>query len=65
MSNQKTFSLPRSFFDRTKFGSKPLTFPDRVRLTVESIEAGTHAMFLGGWLSFNCEMGKGGWGTLD
>lgn len=58
----KNFQLAPQFFDRSKFGSKPLTFPDRVRLTVEAIESGTHAMFLGGWLSFNGEMGKGGWG---
>jgi uncharacterized membrane protein len=58
----KNFQLAPSFFDRSKFGKAPLTFPDRVRLTVETIQSGTHAMFLGGWLSFNGEMGKGGWG---
>ncbi|MCC9642484.1 glutamine amidotransferase [Rhodopirellula sp. JC740] len=58
----KNFQLAPQFFDRSKFGNQPLTFPDRVRLTVEAIEGGTHAMFLGGWLSFNGEMGKGGWG---
>lgn len=58
----KNFQLAPSFFDRSKFGSEPLTFPDRVRLTVEALHAGTHMMFLGGWLSFNGEMGKGGWG---
>ena len=58
----KTFQLAPAFFDRSKFGEQPLTFPDRVRLTVEAIRGGTHAMFLGGWLSFNGEMGKGGWG---
>ena len=31
-------------------------------MTVEALESGTHMMFLGGWLSFNGEMGKGGWG---
>jgi uncharacterized membrane protein len=58
----KNFQLAPQFFDRSKFGREPLTFPDRVRLTVEAIRGGTHAMFLGGWLSFNGEMGKGGWG---
>ncbi len=58
----KNFQLAPQFFDRSKFGNEPLTFPDRVRLTVEAIRGGTHAMFLGGWLSFNGEMGKGGWG---
>lgn len=58
----KCFQLEPSFFDRSKFGEKPLTFPDRVRLTVEAVQGGKHALFLGGWLSFNGEMGKGGWG---
>lgn len=58
----KNFQLHPQFFDRHLFGKKVLTFPDRVRLTVKAIEAGTHVMFLGGWLSFNGEMGKGGWG---
>jgi uncharacterized membrane protein len=58
----KNFQLAPSFFDRSKFGKKPLTFPDRVRLTVEALKSGTAMMFLGGWLSFNGEMGKGGWG---
>jgi uncharacterized membrane protein len=31
-------------------------------LTVEAVKAGTHVMVLGGWLSFNGELGKGGWG---
>ncbi len=57
----KNFQLAPSFFDRKKFGKEILTFPDRVRLTVEAIEAGMPAMFLGGWLSFTGEMGKGGW----
>lgn len=61
----KNFQLAPSFFDRSKFGKEPLTFPDRVRLTVEAIHAGKHAMFLGGWLSFNGEMGKGGWGRTQ
>lgn len=57
----KNFQLDPNFFDRRKFGTAVLTFPDRVRLTVEAIQAGTSAMFLGGWLSFTGEMGKGGW----
>lgn len=58
----KNFQLDPRFFDRSRFGAQPLTFPDRVRLTVEAVHAGTHLMFLGGWLSFNGELGKGGWG---
>jgi uncharacterized membrane protein len=57
----KNFQLAPSFFDRQKFGTAILTYPDRVRLTVEAIQAGKAALFLGGWLSFTGEMGKGGW----
>ena len=58
----KLFQLAPSFFDREKFGSEVLTFPDRIRLTVEAAQNGTHFMFLGGWYSFTGELGKGGWG---
>ena len=58
----KNFQLAPSFFDRQKFGTQVLTFPDRIRLTLQAIRGGLHAMFLGGWLSFNGELGKGGWG---
>jgi uncharacterized membrane protein len=58
----KNFQLSPSFFDRRKFGSGILTFPDRVRLTVEAVRAGKRVAFMGGWLSFNGECGKGGWG---
>jgi uncharacterized membrane protein len=58
----KNFQLHPQFFNRHLFGTKVLTFPDRTKLTVEAVKAGTHVMFLGGWLSFNGELGKGGWG---
>ena len=58
----KLFQLAPSFFDRSKFGAMPLTFPDRIRLTVEAVRAGKGLMLLGGWYSFTGEMGKGGWG---
>ncbi len=58
----KIFQLSPAFFDRKKFGEEVLTFPDRIRLTVESVKAGKSVIFLGGWLSFTGEMGKGGWG---
>jgi uncharacterized membrane protein len=58
----KLFQLAPSFFDREKFGKEPLTFPDRLRLSEEALQRGTHFMFLGGWYSFTGEMGKGGWG---
>jgi len=61
----KNFQLHPQFFSRHLFGTKVLTFPDRVRLTVEAAKNGTHMMFLGGWLSFNGEMGKGGWGRTS
>ncbi|GJM28055.1 MAG: hypothetical protein DHS20C17_06900 [Cyclobacteriaceae bacterium] len=58
----KLFQLAPSFFNRDKFGSKVLTFPDRIRLTVEAAQSGVNFMFLGGWYSFTGELGKGGWG---
>lgn len=58
----KLFQLNPNFFDRSKFGTKILTFPDRIRLTIDAIRSGKGAMFLGGWYSFTGEQGKGGWG---
>jgi uncharacterized membrane protein len=58
----KLFQLAPGFFDREKFGTKVLTFPDRIRLTVDAVRAGKGVMFLGGWYSFTGELGKGGWG---
>ena len=57
----KNFQLEPSFFDRRQFGTQILTYPDRVRLTVDAVLAGKRMMFLGGWLSFTGELGKGGW----
>ena len=58
----KLFQLSPKFFDRSKFGKEVLTFPDRIRLSVEHAQAGGRYMFLGGWYSFTGELGKGGWG---
>lgn len=59
----KLFQLAPAFFDREKFGHEVLTFPDRIRLTIEAASKhGKGLMFLGGWYSFTGEMGKGGWG---
>lgn len=58
----KLFQLSPDFFDRKKFGHGILTFPDRIRLTIEAVHDGLGVMFLGGWYSFNGEAGKGGWG---
>jgi uncharacterized membrane protein len=58
----KLFQLSPEFFDRKKFGSGILTFPDRTRLTIEAVQAGKGLMMLGGWYSFTGEANKGGWG---
>ncbi|MDD4869263.1 MAG: glutamine amidotransferase [Kiritimatiellae bacterium] len=58
----KLFQLAPSFFDREKFGTRPLTFPDRLRLTSEAVQRGKGLMVLGGWYSYTGELGKGGWG---
>ncbi|MEW6746954.1 MAG: glutamine amidotransferase [Planctomycetota bacterium] len=58
----KLFQLAPSFFDRKEFGQRVLTFPDRIRLTIDAVHAGKSVMFLGGWYSFTGELGKGGWG---
>lgn len=58
----KNFQLAPSFFDREKMGKEILTFPDRTRLTVEAVKEGKSVIFMGGWLSFSGEGGKGGWG---
>jgi uncharacterized membrane protein len=58
----KLFQLAPGFFNREKFGSRVLTFPDRIRLTLEAVKNGKGILFLGGWYSFTGEQGKGGWG---
>jgi uncharacterized membrane protein len=58
----KLFQVAPSFFDRAKFGHGVLTFPDRVRLTIDAVRQGKGLMLLGGWYSFTGELGKGGWG---
>jgi uncharacterized membrane protein len=57
----KNFQLAPGFYDQASFGKEVITFPDRLRLTVEAVNGGTGAMFLGGWLSFSGELGRGGW----
>ena len=39
----KLFQLAPNFFDRNKFGSAILTYPDRIRLTVEAVKEGKAA----------------------
>jgi len=59
----RLFQLAPQFFDRSKLGgTRPLVFPDRVRLTVEAVRRGKGVLVLGGWQSFTGELGKGGWG---
>lgn len=58
----KNFQLAPQFFDRKVFGERIITYPDRIRLTVEAVSGGLRVMFMGGWLSYTGEMGKGGWG---
>lgn len=58
----KNFQLAPNFFDREKMGKGILTLPDRTRLTVDAVKNGKSVMFMGGWLSYSGEIGKGGWG---
>lgn len=58
----KLFQLCPDFFNRDEFGKKILTYPDRLRLTLNAVRAGKGLMLLGGWYSFTGEIGKGGWG---
>jgi len=63
----KCLMLHPDFFTRTKWGDKPVTFPDRFDLLRTWVERGGdgkggHFHMNGGWLSFGGELGKGGWG---
>lgn len=58
----KLFQLAPDFFKREEFGKKILTFPDRVKLTIDAVKQGKGLMMLGGWYSFSGELAKGGWG---
>src|SRR5690606_20805673 len=58
----KLFQLAPDFFVKEEFGKKILTYPDRVKLTIEAVKKGKGLMMLGGWYSFTGENGKGGWG---
>lgn len=58
----RNFQLAPAFFKREQFGQKVLTFPDRIRLTVDAVRNGLGIMFLGGWQSFTGDHGMGGWG---
>ena len=58
----KCLMLHPDFFTRAKWGSSPITFPDRFDLLRSWVEQGGHFHMNGGWLSFSGELGKGGWG---
>lgn len=58
----KCMMLHPDFFTRSKWGEKPITFPDRFDVLKRWVENGGHFHMNGGWLSFSGELGKGGWG---
>jgi uncharacterized membrane protein len=58
----KLFQLNPDFFDKEEFGKRIITYPDRIRLTLDAVKSGKGLMMLGGWYSFTGEMGKGSWG---
>ena len=58
----KCLMLHPDFFTRSKWGDKPVTFPDRFDLIKKWINLGGHFHMNGGWYSFSGELQKGGWG---
>jgi len=58
----KCMMLHPDFFNRMKWESDYVTFPDRFNLLLEWIQGGGHFHMNGGWYSFSGQMGKGGWG---
>ncbi len=58
----KCLMLHPDFFQRAKWGDKPVTFPDRFDILRDWIAEGGHFHMNGGWYSFGGELGKGGWG---
>lgn len=57
----RCFHLNPSFFDRSTYGTKVMTFPDRLKRLVKAVEGGKGLLYMGGWLSFSGHMEKGGW----
>lgn len=58
----KCMMLHPDFFNRAKWESGYVTFPDRFKLLHRWVEAGGHFHMNGGWYSFSGQLGKGGWG---
>jgi uncharacterized membrane protein len=57
----RCFHLDPSFFDRSSYGRKVVTFPDRLKRLAAAVDGGKGLMYMGGWLSFSGHMEKGGW----
>lgn len=58
----KCMMLHPLFFNRARWDSGYVTFPDRFNLLRSWIELGGHFHMNGGWYSFSGQLGKGGWG---
>ena len=58
----KCMMLHPDFFNRAKWESGYVTFPDRFNLLRRWVEQGGHFHMNGGWYSFSGQLGKGGWG---
>ena len=58
----KCLMLHPDFFNRGKWESGYVTFPDRFEILKDWVIAGGHFHMNGGWYSFSGELGKGGWG---
>lgn len=57
----RCFHLNPEFFDRSIYGKKIITFPDRLKALTRVVEKGKGLIFMGGWLSFSGHMEKGGY----
>lgn len=51
----KCLMLHPDFFNRGKWGDKPITFPDRFDVLKKWIDNGGHFHMTGGWYSFSGE----------
>lgn len=58
----KCMMLHPDFFNRSKWESGYVTFPDRFNILRRWVESGGHFHMNGGWYSFSGQLGKGGWG---
>lgn len=57
----RCFHLSPEFFDRSLYGKRIVTFPDRLKRLARAIDGGQGLLYLGGWLAFSGHMEKGGW----